>query len=139
VVSEDYLFRDWSRRKLALVPDDSVKPHRRVPILRRNSEDAAGQGKSKTYTGCGRRHLKLRWRHDCQQLADSAELGGSHYCTIVDSDEYPTAGQVADVDVLAVQVEAQRLQPAVLQRRGGGRFGGIVESMEFGQPNRAIE
>jgi hypothetical protein len=34
-------------------------------------------------------------------------------------------GQVADVDALAVRV-AQRLQPAVLQRHGGGRFGGIV-------------
>jgi hypothetical protein len=58
VVSEDYLLRDWSRRKLAVVADDSVEPHRRVPILRRNLEVAAGQGRSNTSTGCGRRHLK---------------------------------------------------------------------------------
>ncbi|HJV12416.1 MAG TPA: hypothetical protein VJ625_00840 [Propionibacteriaceae bacterium] len=30
VVSEDYLLRDWSRRKLAVVADDSVEPHRRT-------------------------------------------------------------------------------------------------------------
>jgi hypothetical protein len=46
--------------------------------------------------------------------------------------------QVADVDPLPVEVEAQRFRPAVAQRQRCGRFGWVVESVQLGQPNRAI-
>jgi hypothetical protein len=91
VVSEEYMLREWSRRKLAVVADDRVEPHRRVPILRRNLEDAAGQGRSNTY------RLRSATPEACvgDMTASSwlirMKLGGSHDCTIVDSDEYPTA------------------------------------------------
>jgi hypothetical protein len=47
-------------------------------------------------------------------------------------------GQVADVDPLPVQVEAQCLWPSGPQRQRRGRFGGVVESVELGEPNRAM-
>jgi hypothetical protein len=73
--------------------DNSVELHRRVPIIRRDFEDPLGEGTSDTPSGCGRRHHEA-----CvgDMTASSwlirMKLGGSNDCTIVDGDEYPTAG-----------------------------------------------
>ena len=72
---------------------DSVELHRRVPFLRRDFEDAVGQGTADTSAGCGRRHHEA-----CvsDMTAGSwligVKLGGSYDCTILDSDEYSPAG-----------------------------------------------
>ena len=74
---------------------DSIELHRRIPILCRYFEDVVGQSTSHTSAGCGRAHHEtcvgdmaagswLIWMH----------FGGSYDCTVINGDEYSTAGLV---------------------------------------------
>ena len=45
---------------------------------------------------------------------------------------------VADVDPVAVEVEAERIRCSVAQREGGGALGGVSEADEFGEVERAV-
>ena len=47
-------------------------------------------------------------------------------------------GKGADVDALSVEVEAQRLRLSVSQRQGCGGFGGVLKSVQLGEPDRAV-
>jgi hypothetical protein len=72
---------------------DSVELHRRVPFLRCDFEDVVGQGASDASAGCGGRHHEA-----CvgDMTAGSwligMQLGGSYDFTILDRNEYSTAG-----------------------------------------------
>ena len=47
-------------------------------------------------------------------------------------------GEVADVDPVVVEVEAERFRPALAQGKGGGGFGRVGEAVEFGEPDGAV-
>ena len=76
------------------------------------------------------------------QVAGWGEHDGFHSMAPVGSPRpeqvFDECCRVADVDPLPVEVEAQRLRPAVPQCQRCGRFDGVVESVELGQPNRAV-
>jgi hypothetical protein len=48
------------------------------------------------------------------------------------------AGEVRDVDPVAVEVEAERFRAAVADGEGGGGFGGIAGPVQLGEPNRTL-
>jgi hypothetical protein len=101
------------------------------------------QGDLRASDGCRREAVSLG---SPVQFGDQVAGGGEHDriepISAVDSpcpeQVLGEGGQVADADTLPVQVEAQRLRPAVTQRQRCGRFGGVLEAVQFGQPNRAV-
>ena len=42
------------------------------------------------------------------------------------------------MDASPVEVEAEGFGSAVAEGEGGGGFGGVIESVEFGEPDRAV-
>jgi hypothetical protein len=47
-------------------------------------------------------------------------------------------GEVADMDALLVEVEAEGFGPAVAEGEGGGAFGGVGEPVQLGEPDGSV-
>ena len=69
--------------------------------------------------------------HDRVQPCGAVVLpGGEHL--------FGDGGEVADVDPLVVEIEPDRLSPAVAQGEGGGGFGRVAEPQRLGEPDRPV-